>query len=938
MATIAQPVFRPKPPTPFVKLKIPHAFSLRALAITATFAAANAAVVIVPPNYTTAVGTFADTIQANAGGTTVTVVAGSILTGNAAGSPALSVNASGYTVGNAGTLTGNGAAAGTATSAITTLNNLATGKINSAAAQGISMIGGAGSTINNSGIIEGGDDGVRALANGLIVINVAGGTIQGITGAASDGIQTLDGFTLTNSGTILGTAYGVNAGATANLTNNAASTISGTGRGVSASTGLVLLNKGSILSTAAVGTAGSNAIQATDGTITNTGTITGADRGIRFGGAGTVINSGKISGVVPIDFTGAAANDVLTMTAGTLSLLGTGTNAVNFGTGDDTLNFGAGTITGIVDGGVGTADAINFNGALATDTAWITGNVLAFETIAKTGSGTATITGAITADTINVGGGFLNLNGGVSPSSATIAAINLNSGVLNGNGPVGGWNAAIIQAGGSLSGGGGVNDIGTLTIGTGGATTKLTVNGGNLLVHMNPIAQTNDLVKVTGNASIAAGLAGILISPSSLDAPLQNTTSTVLNVSGIRTGQYAAASLRLSSSATDAGSLVAGTAAGLFTSSTVSILIGNGATVNDTAVTVTHHYDTVAGLDNFGQQFGASLNGRVAESLGNPILADFLGYLDYSSASTVANVMNGYHPVDLQASLAYSVLSAREIHRIVEQQNAGERMVPGGPHVWGNVNYGDYANGGNAGRFTFGAGGTIEALRFGGLVSYAEGDLSGDSTVDSLSYGAYFAMGGSTGWQWNGYLGASHGDTTANRVVAISPTISNTSNFEPDGDGFQGLLSGAYMITRGSWNWGPTFGVEYSSAELDGTLNPGGNLATMSFSADKLESLRSLLGLRAETTWGEKVHPYFSAQWAHEFDGESNGYTATFQGQSFAVNSPYALAADTVILRAGMVIQLGESSFGDLGYLGEYSISDDGNDYSGLNLGVRAAF
>ena len=146
-----------------MKQKYPHQFALRALAITATLAAAaNAAVISLPPpsDYTTTAGSVADTIQANAGGTSVSVIAGSTLTGNAAGSPALSVNATGYTINNSGTLTGNGAAPGATVGATTTINNnLATAKINSVAQQGISITAGTGSTITNKGAIEGG--GVR---------------------------------------------------------------------------------------------------------------------------------------------------------------------------------------------------------------------------------------------------------------------------------------------------------------------------------------------------------------------------------------------------------------------------------------------------------------------------------------------------------------------------------------------------------------------------------------------------------------------------------------------------------------------------------------------------------------------------------------------------------------------------------------------------------
>ena len=146
------------------------------------------------------------------------------------------------------------------------------------------------------------------------------------------------------------------------------------------------------------------------------------------------------------------------------------------------------------------------------------------------------------------------------------------------------------------------------------------------------------------------------------------------------------------------------------------------------------------------------------------------------------------------------------------------------------------------------------------------------------------------------------------------------------------------MMEAGACTWGPTFGLEYTNASLDGSTYPGSVLPGMSYSSDTLESLRSLLGLRAEFNFGSKVRPYVSAQWAHEFDGTSNGYTATFQGASFNVNSPINLASDSIIVRAGLVVGFTDTCFGDIGYIGEYSTSGDSADYNGLNVGLRASF
>jgi len=991
-----------------MKLKNTNKLALWALALTATLAVSQAAPITVassPYTYSTPGLTNADTIQANAGGAILNIASGSGLIGNGASSSALNINAAGYVVNNSGILVGNGAT-GVNVGATTTLNNAIYARMSSGAAQpGISVTAGT-LTVVNGGIIEGADDGLRSATNSLSVTNQTTGKITGIpltgtAGASSDGIQTLDGLLLNNYGAVIGNAFGINAGAGLalpyNITNNAGATITGVTRGVSATsafivinngtisatgaggngiqqttgavitnnlgatinglvdavqvtTGAIIANAGTIASTGVLGTVGSDGIQLTDGTIVNTGTysgtgtitggiITGADRGIRYAStlaSTTVTNSGAISGVVAIDYSAGTTADTLTMTAGTIGVIGTGTQAVLFGPGNDVLNLQGGTITGIVDGGTG-IDTINFNGGAAT----ITGNVTNFETIVRSGTGVATITGTTMADQITINSGGLYLNGNVSPSTIGNTTLFLNGGVLGGTSV---WNGVVTQTGGMLSPGTAPLVVGSLTLGSDALGTKLIVSGGSLLVNMNAATQASDLLTVSANANISGG-ATVLVSPTSVDAPLQSTSTRVVNVAGIRTGNYAAAGIYLGAGRTDAGPLVPVSADGAFTSSTVSLSVAGGnvallQNINDIYVTVAHNYDTVAGLTSFGQQFGTFLNGQVAASLTNPILADFLGYLDYSDATTVAGVMNAYQPTDFQASLAYSVVSAREIHRIVEQQNLGDRLFPSSNHVWANYNYNDYSNTGSTSRYTMGIGSAVDTLHFGALLSYANSDITDTSKVESLAYGAYMGMGASTGWQINGYFGGSHNKTTTNRGI---PTFANSPlfsaiNFNPDGDSLQALLSSAYLMEAGTCTWGPTFGLEYADAKLKGNIQPGANLPGMSYSSDTLKSLRSLLGVRAECTLGSKVRPYASAQWAHEFEGDSNGYAATFQGASFQVNSPIHLAADSIIMRAGLVISLCDACFGDIGYLGEYSTSGDSADYNGLNIGLHASF
>ncbi|MEI6653500.1 MAG: autotransporter outer membrane beta-barrel domain-containing protein, partial [Verrucomicrobiota bacterium] len=879
-----------------MKLKNTNKIALRALAITAALATAQAAIITVTSNYTqdtvsnNVANNGPNTLVVNAGGSTLTFGTGATLTAN--GAPAaLNIAAAGYTLNNSGTLDGAtaGATAGVTVGAPAILHNLATGTIRSANGQGINITAGSGSTITNAHIIEGSDDAIRTATPTLSVTNAATGTIRGITGANSDGIQALGGLTVDNSGSITGNATGIFATTSANITNRAGATLTGTSAGINVTTGLLLSNDGSISATAASG----NGVMATTGAqiANNAGaTITGGNDGVQVGGGAAIINAGSIAGslvtgngvkladgsVTNANTGSISGNAGVLVTTGSGSVTNTGTITgttigINFAGANtaDTLNMNGGTLTGgtlaapatAVDGGTGN-DILNFNGAAAT----VVGSVLRVENINRNGTGVASITGTtISADTITLAAGNLGslyLYGAVTPSTLGISSITVNSGVLGGSGT---W------------------------------TSNLTFNGGSLLVHVNPSTQVSDLISVSGNASVAA--ASVVMAPSSKDAPLQNTAGVtnirVLDVVGSRIGAQfiSPATFYFEPTYTDAGPLVALTGGGAVTSSTVSMAVVSGdATLtqdaDDSYVQVVHHYETVAGLTSFGQQFGTFLNGRVAASLTNPVLADFLGYLDYSSAATVASVMNSYEPTVLQASMASAVVGAREIHRIVEQQNAGDRLYPTNAHVWGNFNYDNFTSKGNSSRETLGAGFAIDTLHMGALVSYADSDIGSGATDNVWSYGAYFALGQATGWQWNAYVGGFNGNASSTRSLLPSAEVAPSVHFDPKGDGFQALLSGGYMMEQGSCNWGPTFGMEYISSNMNGGIKPGTNLPAMDFTTDNLESVRSLLGLRADFTLSSNFRPYVSAQWAHEFQGKSNGYTATFQGTSFKVHAP----------------------------------------------------
>jgi hypothetical protein len=870
----------------------------------------------------------ANTVAAT-GGTnltpTITVNTGVALTGDAVAQIGINTTVAGYTITNDGSI--RGALDGIRVTGFSAIINNNLGNTiagTGATVQGIDMSGGATASIINNGTITGTDDAILIRTATINISNTATGLIDGLTGAASDGISAGASATIGNAGTIRGNGNGILAGASLNVTSNS-SIITGRLDGINATTTASITNTGTITGTTDDG------IDITDGTITNTlGSIIGGDRGIIISGGATntVTSTGTIRGATGLETAGGI--DTININAGFLT--GTGGNAAILGGGADIFNIeGGALVTGNVDGGVG-VDTLNINGAST-----ITGNVQAFESIVRTGSGAAVVNGTTVTDTVSVNTtGSLYLNGNVNPSTLLETAVTLTAGEFGGTGS---WDANIVQNGGNLSAGSGPSAVGTLTLAKdgNGNSGNLTVTNGSLLVNTNPTADTIDRINVGGNTSIAG--ATMLVAPTSKDGPLQNGTKIVIDTTGTLTGNYTSASFFFDSNATDGG-LQATSGTGAFTSSTMSlasVVVGT-----DIGLRVIHNYDTVTGLSPFGVSFGENLNTQVGSALGNPVLADFLGFLDYSDATTVACVMNAYEPDALIPVQAIALQSSREIHRIVEQQNSVGRISEENNHFWGNFN-GNSGDNSDGTRFTLGAATDIGGLTVGVLVSqYNNGDIgltNVDADLDALSYGAYFSSGTTTGWQWNGYVGISSVESESNRdTFGLCPEVSDVIGLTPEGSGLQALLSGAYMMEKGCCKWGPTFGVEYSSVDMDqATITPGPNLPSMSLNADEMESIRSLLGVRAEFTF-DKTHPYISAQWAHEFEGETTGYTATFEGSSFNVAQPLALSADSIILRGGIIQQFGDVWSGDIGYLGELALDSDAEDVHGVNFGLHAAF
>ena len=322
--------------------------------------------------------------------TAVFLEAGGTVTNESSGT--LSGGTAGTVLGAAGTVTNAGAITGgqfgiyfSADGAVVNGPGGATTASIQGGQNGI-LIGGNGPGAGNGTVTN---DGTITATTAQAVDITGDGTVT--NGSSTDGAATIqtaasnaveiDGATatVTNDATISSTdmagAGVLIGGGTVNngLNDSATALIQGGEDGVSVSGGsAAVTNLGTIKATDATGQAPGAApvvgVSLTDGgTVYNGFTAgfaangaavtSGADDGVLVqGAAGSVINSGTISGTVAIDFDGVAGtvadNGAITSTAGAAG------TAIQFGSGQSLLQLGSGfTITGKVEGGAGAGAA-----------------------------------------------------------------------------------------------------------------------------------------------------------------------------------------------------------------------------------------------------------------------------------------------------------------------------------------------------------------------------------------------------------------------------------------------------------------------------------------------------------------------------------------------------------------------------------------------------
>lgn len=309
-------------------------------------------------------------VRLGAGGTVGNRYGGSIVgTGVASALATVSgifIDGPAGSVANAGTITASGTGFGVGFAAGGSVNN--SGVIAGGEDGVFFDAGGAGSVTNTGSITASIDDGVAFLAGGSLT-NRSGGSIKGLVGANAAAVFVTGGTaTIANDGYLAGRKYGVLIAAGGTITNQQNGTITGQTAGVSLSHGGSVANSGLIV-TSTAGGAGVDLEQG--GSVSNKwgGAISGTSYGIFvLGAAGTIVNQGLISataltgvqlgaGGVVTNLYGAAIlgqNTAVNLTnvsanvvnSGAISAVAAGSAGVTVGAGGVVTNNSGGVIAG----------------------------------------------------------------------------------------------------------------------------------------------------------------------------------------------------------------------------------------------------------------------------------------------------------------------------------------------------------------------------------------------------------------------------------------------------------------------------------------------------------------------------------------------------------------------------------------------------------------
>lgn len=713
--------------------------------------------------------------------------------------------------------------------------------------------------------------GVLMSSRALAASTIVSGSITNISNSGH-----IDTLSITPSSTISGGAYGIyNSGSIGLVDISQGATVSGTYYAVYNNGGTIstLTNSGymtgvydaivndgviDVLTNTGIISNTPNAIynyDATINTLTNNSIISASAFGIfnYYASIGNIVNTGFISGDDYAIYNGSATIGSL-LNSGTIS--GEGYALYN----DAGGNLGSITNSGIILGDIYSASGLTISGGSGTTIGALSGYT--------TNSNLADAVGSLSITNGNLvfNGGNLILNDNVT----------ISSGALNNTGS-------------------------TLYV-----VNPITINGNytqSALASLNSYVFSNTVygqLLVTGNASIASGSSINLIG-----GPFGFATGQRYVVISAATGNYNQASLNYSATGYT-GSIVGSSVANGSNSDLILTLVGDG-----TPGQPANEIKALATAPNAI----ASLNGlKLYSGTSNPALLNLYN-ASLALNTTAESNKAGEQLSPNQNASAGSATSAATFGmlnvignrlslvgspQIARTSVVGESGISAGDEtlqqaVWGQA-FGGRAQqdttddiSGYRANYTGAVIGYDHAItddwRLGGAVSYSYTSVDGkdnvqDSSSNVKSYGVTAYVGYvAPNWYSNLYAAALKQRYSTQRQVSFTG-YSGTANGDFDGQQYAFKAEFGYPIALSdSVNLTPIANASYSYLRQDGYTESGGNGAALKVDSAHMDSVKSGLGAKLDTTlstaWGEVV-PYVQALWNHEYSNDKMAVTAAY--------------------------------------------------------------
>lgn len=843
------------------------------------------------------------------------------------------------------------------------------------AGAGGAAIAGSAFVVTNTtkGLIAGGNGGSPALVNGCRLCAPlapgAGSPAPGGLAGASGGAGIVGtGFTLTNQGTVTG-GYGTaggyggplaipnNPGATPPPGQSTTGGLGGAGGAGVSGSGFTVVNSGKILG--AVGGAGGNApsgyaagaggtggaaVSGAGIVLTNTGTLQGGDGGM----PGTSTSNGSAAagaGGAGVVSTGASTITNAGLIAGGLASLGTGAqaDAIDFSGGGNTLVLEAGaTFTGNV---VSTSGSTNGGDTLVLggDTNASSGNVFALNQLGAVGSGAAfqgfthlgkagastwTLQGSWSAPqdwTITDGtltGNTSNLTGNIvfAPSSASAApAVAFDesgmpsatyAGSISGAGALQLVGGALTLTGTNTYSGGTSIQSGTLTVGSGGTQgtlgTGAILDNGTLVFNRSGTLVENDAIG--GAGSLIKQGAGALI----LNGANTYTGATTVTAGLLEVGDASHAGAKITGNVTlvggttlrghgtivgsvtnNGGTVMPGGSIGVLhvqgnlvqsATSTLALEVSPNATpgtgysqlqVSGTATLAgTLGIQVDPGTYAFGTSYdlvhaGGGVHGTFSQTNYNPA---FAVYLTPQISYTANDVMLVLQPNAAAFSNAFPNYAATTGLSIEQDFATVLGAMDDGTDLSLSARNGAWAEGIDSSgtlastHYTIhgGAAGVGHALSSQWTVGVAIAGSNTVTTLDPMSVtakplgGFVYGIFRQGGWRLAGSVGAGRlrEDSTRN-LIGFAQSEQSTGH----GHFVGAALRGSYSASLGGYSVRPYVGVDYQRNWFDATTEQGLPMLALQFGRLSQRLVHTEAGVRFARTWranGQAWKPWVS--------------------------------------------------------------------------------